>query len=521
VTARRPRRRLRRTRPSVPPPATGAYLLALVLSPDRVRLSGCLVGPDEALPPLPGQLVATAAFAERPTTERVLEQLVRLVPPAVADLPPERTAALLGGRGWHLLAEGVAPIPRQPARWQPSRPILLAPGTYDTTARPVRAGEEVAALAPAEPGAEGRDPFGRTLPPPEADAPPLLPGSGVRQTGDRLFADRSGYLAVVRSRSTLLLEIADIPTVAAENLSAAPSVGGLVVRGALAKAHITRDGPLLVDGSVADARLASVGHDLVVHGNVVRSQLAVRPPPDQERLVETLRRAVRALELFVATLGEIVRHPSFAAADLRAEGPGRLVGILLRQPRQAELIHAARAFAELATAHPARPVAEHLVAALGLDGGAPRANPHRLELLLHELRALDRRLSASVRGLTLHAQACEMSELEATGTVHIHGSGVYRSAVVAGGSVLIPDGQCRASTLTARERVVVGELGSPSGSYTRVSAQELCARSVHPGVVVELKGMPRVVEVPLFDVRFTVRGGEIVEEPWNGGAPNG
>lgn len=500
------------------PRQEGSFVLLLYLSRDRVRLYARCIAPEDLRPLLPGQLVGSITFPERPDEATLAKRLKELpLPTRGVRWTDADLAQLVEGRPI-TLAVGVMPRPAVAGHWRLLQAPLLRPARFRFDAPRLQPGETIAVWRPGLEGRAGVSALGEPLPQPSRDLRPVtyFPGEGIHVTNGRMVAQREGYLVSRRTIGGQVLSVVDLVRLPGESAASYNEGGGLFLLGGTQAVRLKLLGPLLVHGGVSDAELVTVGNELVVSGVVVRSRLAIRRPDKDEAFLQALERLRQEAGALVATVDEVLKEPAFSGYDLATYGVGRLIRLLLRHPKLAQVVPAAQAFADAAEHPAAQGIAQHLLKLLepaSLDG---LRTTEPLRLILAELSALEERLTHPSRAPALHLACAENASLSHYGSVYVHGSGCYRSDVEAV-NLFVPHGHVRGGSYRLRHLLLCRELGSSWQSETHVYAEDVRAEVVYPGVVLDIGGITRRITETLHEVRFFSQNGELIEESWKGG----
>jgi uncharacterized protein (DUF342 family) len=360
--------------------------------------------------------------------------------------------------------------------------------------------EVLAVKQPPVAGYPGMDITGKTIPPRQPKDEPILIKGGVRLIND-------GTVAVATISGKPVLEGAF-----RKYLSVDPVY---VVNGdvGINTGNIRFIGNILITGSVLDGFSVDAGGSIEVWGDALRATLYANREVtihkkaisteiqagglsvNYMRLLQMLQVLQNRLESMFNAAQILKSQPVFLTADLKAKGEGQLVQLLI-DFKYKDIPKIVAAFVQTLseTSKALDPllseVATELKDKLCNLGPLRMKEQVEVELLIANVQTAVTTIESLISTkVNITVNYVQNSVIRTTGDIIVIGAGSIASELEAGGSISIPSGKVRGGQLIARDKIKIGELGSPSGdSGVHIQLLDNCcldAVFVHPGIIIK------------------------------------
>ncbi|GEM_PF-6591337 len=221
-------------------------------------------------------LTAPRGFGKKPTLKKILKALEsrKVKNDYIDEIGIKRL--IKEGEGKAIIAVGKAPVKGKDGSitWFVSEPTykpkILEDGRVDFKSidffRNVKAGQEILEVERSIPGKPGENIYGQEVLPPPVKEVKVLTGKNVFWDGNKLKAEKSGYLVIEPHGKVEIREVIELDEVGLETGNI--EFDGLVkVRGDIKAGYIVKAGVgIEVAGTVEEAKLYSDGHVYIKGG---------------------------------------------------------------------------------------------------------------------------------------------------------------------------------------------------------------------------------------------------------------
>ncbi|HZK84953.1 MAG TPA: FapA family protein [Desulfosporosinus sp.] len=381
-------------------------------------------------------------------------------------------------------------VANQDSRFQSGNVLLLS----------VAIDEILAVKQPSVPGYPGTDVTGETVPPRQPKDEPILIKGGVRLINDETVA-----VATISGKPVLegsFRKYLSVDPVYVVNGDVGINTG-----------NISFIGNILITGSVLDGFSVDAGGSIEVWENAMHATLyanrevTIRKNAISTRIqagglsvnymqiLQMLRILQSRLESMFNAATILKSQPFFSTADLKAKGEGQLVQLLI-DFKYKDIPKIVTAFVQ--TLCEANKVLDPLISEVATDLKDKLCNlgPLRIkeQVEVEMLIANVQKAVATVESListkvNITVNYVQNSAIRTTGDIAVMGPGSIASELEAGGSILILSGKVRGGRLIARDKIKIGEIGSPTGdSGVNIQLLDNCcleAKFVHSGIKLE------------------------------------
>jgi hypothetical protein len=343
----------------------------------------------------------------------------------------------------------------------------------------VEAGMVLARKHPAEVGQPGKGVTGEIIVPPEPRDIQMTAGSGavLSKDGLEIIATIAGRPVARGVKGRVIISV--LPAlmhpgnvdITSGNIS---FTGDVMIAGQVEEGmSVEAGGNIYIEGAVSRA-MVRAGGLIEVGGNVFSSLLAAGSTVAlQQKCGAILARVAAILEQFVAAATQLFHHPSFKKDDLKG-GIGPLV-LLLLEKKFRELPAAVELLKKEAYSLPAISMnsSTALINELERLVRTPLAinSLEQLESMLKEIITWRDEINIPPQGaadIIIHYAI--NSTVIATGNIKVIGDGCYHTRLQAGKAVAV-HGVFRGGEIQAQGDVYIKELGSRTGTSTRVETQ--------------------------------------------------
>ncbi len=271
--------------------------------------------------------------------------------------------------------------------------------------------------------------------------------------------------------------------------------GNIVVTGSVLDGYsVEAGGSIEVWGDVLHAALYAT-NEIVIHNKAITARIQAGGLSSQyRRLYGVLKHLADRLQQLLDSMEVLKRQPSFNTADLKLNGEGRLVQLLI-DFKYKDVPRLVNDFLSMLAETKNWPQPE--LVELGRDlneklcnlGPLRIKNQAEMELLSQEVQqTLETLMWLISNTADVQVGYVQNSVVRASGDINVKGQGSIVSELEAAGQILISGGKVRGGRLTAREKIKIQELGSPNDSQVIIRMLDNCcleADIVHPIVILE------------------------------------
>lgn len=349
-------------------------------------------------------------------------------------------------------------------------------------------------------GYPGVDVTGETVPPREPKDEPILIKGGVRLINDGTVA-----VATISGKPVLegsfhkYLSVDPVYVVNGDvgiNTGNIKFIGNILITGSVLDGFsVDAGGSIEVWGDAMHAALYA-NREVTIHKKAISTRIqAGGLSVNYMQILQMLRVLQNRLESMFNAAKLLKSQPAFSTADLKAKGEGQLVQLLI-DFKYRDIPKIITAFVQ--TLSESNTVLDPLLSevATALKDKLCKLGPLRIkeqaevELLIANVQ----KTVATVESListkvNITVNYVQNSVIRTTGDIIVTGAGSIASELEAGGSISISSGKVRGGQLIARDKIKIGELGSPSGdSGVHIQLLDNCcldAVFVHPGIIIK------------------------------------
>ncbi|GAB6173378.1 FapA family protein [Paradesulfitobacterium aromaticivorans] len=348
-------------------------------------------------------------------------------------------------------------------------------------------------------GKAGMDVTGKIIPPRPPRDEPILSKSGVSliQNGAVAVAAVSGK-PVLEGSVRKYLSVQPVHIINGDVDRKTGNIkfkGNIVVTGSVLDGFgVEAGGSIEVWGDVLHASLYA-NNEIIIHNKAITARIQAGGLSSQyRRIYGVLKHLADRLKQLLSSMEVLKRQPSFNTADLKLNGEGRLVQLLMdfKYKDVPKLVNDFLAVLAETENWPQQELVE-----LGRDLNEKLCNlgPLRIkkqaemELLSQEVQqTLETLMWLISNTADVQVGYVQNSVVRASGNIIVKGQGSIVSELDAAGQILISGGKVRGGRLTAREKIQVQELGSPNDAQVIIRMLDNCcleANIVHPVVTIE------------------------------------
>jgi uncharacterized protein len=357
-------------------------------------------------------------------------------------------------------------------------------------------GTVLAVKSPPEVGKAGMDVTGEIIPPrPPRDEPILIKkGVSLIQNGTVAVAAVSGK-PVLEGSNSKYLSVQPVHIINGDVDIKTGNIkfkGNVVVTGSVMDGYsVEAGGSIEVWGDVLHASLFA-NNEIIIYNKAITAWIQAGGLTSQyRRIYGVLKHLADRLKQLFNSMEVLKRQPSFNTADLKMNGEGRLVQLLI-DIKYKDVPKLVNDF--LAVLDETENWQQLEVVDLGRDLHEKLCNLGPLRIKQQaEIELLSQKVQQNLETLmwlisnTANVQVgyVQNSVVRASGDIIVKGQGSIVSELEAGGQILISGGKVRGGQLTAREKIKIQELGSPHDSQVIIRMLDNCCLEVnivHPVV---------------------------------------